>query len=175
MKLSIKIPTGEVVGIGKLKVFTTKSFQYKIPTLSFIVAKNNDRYTASCLHLLLDASAKTVQDSVEKLCKVCEEFMISLFSKDEKHAWEQLHELFTSHSAIDFWDAYRDIQLNLSERGINTDGTFINSLTSKIEEKNQEIRNLKKELAEFKKSKTEEPDVIVIDVVSYDKVEEEAA
>lgn len=170
MKTKIIIPTGEVVGIGKLKVFTTKSFKFIIPTLSFIVARDGDCYIASCLHLLLDASAKNINDAVDRLCKVCEDFMISIFENNESDAWDQLHELFTSHCLTEFWDAYRDVQLNLSEKGINTDGTFINSLTSKIEEKNKEIEKLKEELAVFNQSDDKKNDPIQISVVSFQEV-----
>lgn len=49
MAFAIRVPTGEVVGIGKLKVFATKEFPHEIPTFSFLVAKADDgRFLASC-------------------------------------------------------------------------------------------------------------------------------
>ena len=158
MKDKITIPTGEVTAIGKLKVFQTEQFNHNIPTLSFIVAKKGDVYTASCLHLLLDASAKTDIEAIENLKAVCEDYLTDIFKENENDAWEILHELFTSTCINEFWNGYRDFQLNLSEKNVNTESTMINYLTEKIKE-------LEKQLAEYKETRKE----INIDVVAYDR------
>lgn len=164
MKEEIKIPTGLVVGIGKIKVFKTKQFPHNIPTLSFIVAKEGESYTASCLHLLLDATAKNENDAINSLRNVCCDFLSDLFSSGIDSAWEQLHELFTTDCVNEFWAGYRDCQLNLAEKGIDTSDSIIKSLTKRIKE-------LKAELAQYEDSKKE----IEIDVVEYDQVNKAVA
>lgn len=126
MKDKIKIPTGIVTAIGNLKVFKSELFNYNIPTLSFIVAKNDENiYTASCIHLLIDANGKNDIEAIERLKVACKDFLIDIFNNNQVNAWEQLHELFTSACTKDFWNGYRDFQLNLSEKNISTD-IFIN-------------------------------------------------
>ena len=122
MKENITVPTGKVVGIGKLKVFTTEDFPFVIPTLSFLVARADDgNYTASCLHLLLDSSANSDRDAVDRLQQNCKDFLADLFGCGmEKNAiWNELHELINSKSAAPFWEAYRDVQFNLAEIGVD--------------------------------------------------------
>ena len=122
MKENITVPTGKVVGIGKLKVFTTEDFPFVIPTLSFLVAKSDDgNYTASCLHLLLDSSANSDRDAVDRLQQNCKDFLTDLFGcgMDRNAIWNELHELINSKSAAPFWAAYRDVQLNLAEIGVD--------------------------------------------------------
>lgn len=164
MKAEIKVPTGNVIGIGKLKIFTTKIFSHNIPTLSFIVSYNGDRYTASCLHLLLDASAKSDIDAVQRLSKVCEDYVIRLFEQGEESAWNQLHELFTADCISEFWNAYRDVQLNLAERGITTESSEIKTLQKMVEMYQEEINRLQ----------NSEDSKLKIDVVSYERIEEAA-
>ena len=159
MENKITIPTGEVIAIGKFKVFKTEQFPYTIQTLSFVVAKKNDVYTASCLHLVLDASAKNDIDAVVALQKVCQDFLLTIFNNNEDFAWEQINDLVQSESVIEYWNAYRSSQVILSKKGISTDGSYVDSLSKKIE-------RLKKELKEYKASDNK----IDIDVVEYDKV-----
>lgn len=158
MKKEIKIPTGIVMAIGKFKVFQTEQFKYSIPTLSFIVARKDNVYTASCLHLLLDASGKNDVEAINNLRDACEEYLTDIFNEDEKNAWEQLHELFTADCIGEFWNGYRDFQLNLSEKNVSTDSTMVKFLTQRIEQ-------LKKQLAEYEETRKE----ISIDVVSLDR------
>lgn len=160
MKQVIKIPTGNVVGIGKFKVFTTQSFNYSIPTLSFIVAKEGERYTASCLHLLLDASATNDFDAIKNLQKACYDFLSELFKNDENTAWEQLGELFKADCIKEFWDGYKDCQIALCKKGLDLDKTTLeNNLLKRIAE-------LEQQLEKYEKS-TEK---LEIDVVSYKPV-----
>ena len=159
MENKITIPTGEVIAIGKLKVFQTKIFTHSIPTLSFIVAKKEGVYTASCLQLLLDASGKSDKEAVESLQNVCKDFLYTIFENNKDSAWTQLHELFTTDCINDFWNAYRHYQLNIYETGGNTESNIVNTLAKKVEE-------LQKQIAEYEESKEE----INVDVVAYEKV-----
>lgn len=158
MKREIRIPTGIVTAIGKFKVFRTEQFNYNIPTLSFIVAKKDGVFTASCLHLLLDASGKNDMEAIKSLQDACVDFLSDLFKQGDETAWEQLHDLFTADCISEFWNGYRDFQLNLSEKNVSTESTMVQVLTKKIEQ-------LQKELDEYK----EDPKEINIDVVSLDR------
>lgn len=50
-------------------------------------------------------------------------FLNTLFTKQETKdfAWEQLHELYNTTVMQQYWQAYRDFQLNLAETGVSTD------------------------------------------------------
>ena len=145
MKEDIIAPTGQVVGIGKLKVLTNNTFPYKIPTLSFIVTKSEDGiYTASCLHLLLDSCGANEKEAIKELGCTCTDFLKTIFHNNEISPWEQLHELFTM-DIPEWWNAYRDFQLNLAEKNVNTDNDFITALQKRIKELEKEIEEIKKD------------------------------
>lgn len=141
MKTKITIPTGTVTAIGKFKVFKTEKFNFTIPVLTFIVAKKDDVFTASCIHLLLDASGKSEDEAISRLQKECGDYLCTIFNTNDKEtAWEILRELFTSECATEFWNGYQEFKLFLSAKDIYTENTFINFLTKKIENLTQQIR-----------------------------------
>lgn len=163
MKENIKVPTGKVVGIGKLKVFTTEDFPFVIPTLSFIVARADDgTFTATCMQLSLDVSASDESVTVRCLAEGCCNFLKMLFrnSQDNDSAWLQLHELFKSDDVKEFKDAYTDAQLNLSEKGIEIKSRYEKYLEARIQEISQEL-----EIYKGRKS-----DEMKVDVINYEKV-----
>lgn len=54
------IESGKVVGIGKLKIFMTEEFQHEIPTLSFVMAKDNSgHFVATCIPLIVEGVGET--------------------------------------------------------------------------------------------------------------------
>lgn len=163
MKENITVPTGTVVGIGKLKVFTTEEFPFVIPTLSFLVAKSGDgTFTATCMQLALDVSASDERIAVKFLAEGCSGFLKTLFrdSQNREAAWSQLHELFKSSDVQDFKDAYVDAQLNLSEKGVEIKSKYEEYLEARLKEISQEL-----EMYKGKKS-----DEMKVDVVTYEKV-----
>lgn len=163
MKESITVPTGKVVGIGKLKVFATEDFPFVIPTLSFLVAKSEDKvFTATCMQLVLDVSASDENVAVRCLAEGCCNFLKSLFrdSENKDNAWLQLHELFNSEDVKDFKTAYADAQLNLSEKGIEIKSKYEEYLEARLNE-------ISEELEIYKGKKTNE---MKVDVVNYEKV-----
>lgn len=157
MKTKITIPTGIVTAIGKFKVFKTEKFNYNIPVLVFIVAKKDEIYTASCIHLLLDASGKTEDEAISRLQKACGNYLINLFKKDDKLAWDVLDELFTSSCANEFWNGYQEFKLYLSAKNITMETNMEKYLLKKIQ-------NLMEQLDKWNSSK----ETINIDIVSYD-------
>lgn len=143
MKEQIKVPTGDVVGIGKIKVFATDNFQKEIPTLSFIVAEKDGRFTGTCIPLCIDCSADTTKEVCDKLSKLCEEFLSDLFNFNSQNAWNQLHELFNSIASEDFRKAYYDVQLNLAEKGISYTSGMEDYLAKKLKEAQEELEMYK--------------------------------
>lgn len=146
MKENITVPTGKVVGIGKLKVFTTEEFPYVIPTLSFLVAKSDDgNYTASCIHLLLDSSANSDRDAVDRMQYNCKNFLSDLFNSglEKEIIWNELHELINSKCAAPFWKAYKDIQFNLAERGVDLKFESEKFYEERIKELETQIETMK--------------------------------
>lgn len=160
MKENIEIPTGKVVGIGKIKVFATDDFQKEIPTLSFIVAESKGRYTGTCIPLCIDCSADSLKEVCDKLRSLCESFLSDLFKYNPDNAWNQLHDLFNSEASEDFRKAYYDVQLNLGERGISYTSGMEDYLLNKL-------KQAKEELEMYKNGKNQ---TIKADVVSFAKV-----
>ena len=135
MKKNIEVPTGEVVGIGKLKIITRDIFPHEIPTLSFIVAKkDNGNYTASCLELMIDGHANKQTEAIKRMADSGVEFLASMFDKmPTEKVWDELHELFTE-SIPEWQNAYKHFQLNLAESGVSTDAAIVEKLTKRIKE-----------------------------------------
>lgn len=158
MRSSITVPTGQVVGIGKLKVFASDDFPYVIPTLSFVVAKTEaGECTASCMQLLIEGTAENEQEAVERMNENCKLFLRSLFNRLEKtDAWEELHELANSELTKDYWKAYRDVQLDLAEQGKELKFEREKFYENKIQELEKQIERLKSLKQDFQ-----------VEVVSY--------
>lgn len=84
MKNSVSVPSGEVVGIGKIKVFFTENFPHEIPTLSFIVAKTDDgRFVASCIQLVTDGEGASEEEAINCMEENCRSYLDSIFSDDK--------------------------------------------------------------------------------------------
>lgn len=170
MKENITVPTGKVVGIGKIKVFTTEDFPFVIPTLSFLVARSEDgSYTASCLHLLLDSSASNDRDAVDRLQENCKDFLKDLFccDMDKQAVWAELHELINSKCAYPYWEAYRDVQYNLAEKGVDLKferEKFYEERIHELEAQIETMRNIRAPM-----------EVHVVSYQSYEACESEVA
>lgn len=160
MKAEIKVPTGTVIGIGKIKVFATEDFEKEIPTLSFIVAENEGRFTGTCIPLCLDCSADSTKEVCDKLSKLCEDFLSDLFKYNPDNAWSQLHELFNSEASDEFRKAYYDVQLNLAEKGIPYTSGMEDYLSKRLKEAEEELAIYKQGLKQQIKA----------DVVSFEKL-----
>ncbi len=165
MRQDITVPTGKVIGIGKLKVFASDDFPYIVPTLSFVVARTEEgEYTASCMQLLLDGAADNEIDAVERLNKSCKNFLQQLFRRlKPADAWEQLHELMEDSASQDYWIAYRDMQLNLAEHGIDLKFERDKFYEARIQELQRQIERLKEVSGEFQ-----------VEVVAYQSLGEAA-
>lgn len=149
---------GQVIGIGKLKIPRTLELNYEIPMLSFIVIKKPDgKFASTCLHLLVDGYGTAVDIAVNDMIKAIESFLRSNFENmSEKDAWNNLKDL--SHSddySNPLWNAYRDFQYDLAAEGTATDSVDalkkrIKQLTKRIEQVEQENKDLKKRIEDAK-------------------------
>lgn len=159
----IKVPTGVVVGIGKIKVFKTKEFLHSIPTLSFVVAKDDTGlYTATCIQLCLDASAADgAKSALEDLTRDCGDFLVKLFDSTPQKvdAREELIKLFSSSVADEWTHAYRKAQIMLCLKGVDVESSYEGHLT-------REIQRLKTELDSYRNLTPR----IDIGVVDYEEV-----
>ncbi len=141
MKNDVSVPSGKVVGIGKMKVFFTENFPHEIPTLSFVVAKTEDeRYVASCIHLATDGEGASEKEAISNMEKHCRSYLDSIFSDDKIKPWDEIQELF-SEPMEEYWKAYRIMQVNFAEKGIST--SIQNALEEKITQLTNEIAALK--------------------------------
>lgn len=142
MKENITVPTGKVVGIGKLKVFTTEEFPYEIPTLSFLVSRaEGGMFVATCIQLMLDSEGETPNQACDGLKNIVLHHLNVLFSRSGNSAWDSLHETVNDDFSASYWKAYRDFQLNLSEQGISTDTKT--ALYKRISELERQINDLR--------------------------------
>lgn len=118
---NISVPTGEIIGIGKLKMsHLLYGNSVRFPEFSFVVAKSEDgNYTASCLNLCLDAISSQHNEAVDRLVTTCNEFITTLFALCPDTAWEQLFELADSDDS-EWWKAYRQFEILLAKNGIDT-------------------------------------------------------
>ena len=162
MKNAVSVPSGRVVGIGKLKIFATEKFPHEIPTLSFLVAKGEDgNFVSSCLHLQLDGHGATAKDSIEDMRLACNDFLTMLFENDrsKENAWDQIRELFTDEGMAEYWAAYKEIQVNFAEQNVSTS---IASTYEKI------IKEMKEELSHYENGQNE------MKVVAYQEIKDAA-
>jgi hypothetical protein len=148
---------GEVVGIGKLKVFPSNNLPYEIPMLSFLVVKEQENiYSSICIHLHIDGDGSSPEEAREVMKDHILDFLQENFTKERAQglAWDHLKNLFlldtTTH---ELWDAYRTLQVQFSQDGIQTDITAelldrIEYLQNQINKLNTVKEKLEKKLAE---------------------------
>lgn len=143
MKANITVPAGDVVGIGKLKVFSTQDFQHEIPTLSFLVAQTPTKdFHAQCIQLCMDGNGITPNAAIDAMCNNCISYLHMIFENEKMKGkeWNMLHELFTMEND-DLWTAYHDVQLNLAEQGRSVD--FKEALCKRIGDLEKQIADLR--------------------------------
>ena len=162
MKEIENISAGKIIGIGKLKIFLSEAFPFEIPTLSFLMAKDEKGcFTAICIQLLIQGYGETADAAKRNIKDHVLDYLAELFSASKENAWEQLHELFNDDFSKELWAVYRDMQLNLSEMGINT------SLRSAMVDR---ILELEKQIAELKATIEKNEKQIDVKIVDYKEV-----
>jgi hypothetical protein len=159
-KENITISRGEVVGIGKIKIFPSNDLPYEIPMLSFLVVKEQENvYSSICIHLRIDGDGVSSEEARENMKDHIIDFLYANFKegRSEGPAWDHLKELFLlDEITSELWDAYRTAQIKYSQSGIKTDITA--ELLDKIENlENQlnRLRNVKEKLEKKLAEKTE--------------------
>ena len=162
---NISVPTGKIIGIGKLKVVVpVNGHNFPFPTLSFVVSRAEDNnYTASCLNLQVDASANQHKEAIDRLVTTCHSFITTLFSLCPDTAWDQLYEL-ASWDDSKWWGAYRKFEMLLAKNGISTDRDMEQQLLEKITQLQEELNTYKHNYNSG----------IMLKVVSYNSIDEAA-
>ncbi|MDR2897577.1 MAG: hypothetical protein LBU99_02095, partial [Spirochaetaceae bacterium] len=142
----ILVSRGEVVGIGKVKVFPSKTFAYEIPMLSFIVIRDSetpDRYVATCIHLHLDGYGNTQENAYDDMKRKIIDFLDDNFTNEKikDFAWHNLEDLFEIDEwGIELWNAYRRVQLKLARKGERLD--MVSDLMDMIAKLEKQISKL---------------------------------
>jgi hypothetical protein len=156
-KGNVTTSRGEVVGIGKIKVFPSNNLPYEIPMLSFLVVKEQENvYSSICIHLHIDGDGASPEEARENMKDHILDFLHENFTKERAQgpAWDHLKELFLLDEATrELWDAYRTLQVKFSQDGIQTDITAdlldrIEYLQNQINRLNTVKEKLEKKLAE---------------------------
>ena len=145
MNQAVKISRGDVVGIGKIKVFPSNVLPYEIPMLSFLVVKEQENiYSSICIHLHIDGDGSSPEEARENMKDHILDFLYDNFkeSRAEGPAWDHLKELFIiDDTTCELWNAYRTSQILYSKNGIQTDITA--ELLDKIEKIENQLNRLK--------------------------------
>jgi hypothetical protein len=106
---------GEVVGIGKIKVFPSSNLPYEIPMLSFLVVKElENMYSSICIHLRIDGDGASPEEARESMKDRILDFLHENFTPDRAlgPAWDYLKSLFLlDDTTRELWDAYRSLQV----------------------------------------------------------------
>jgi len=140
----VRISRGNVVGIGKLKVFPSNTLPYEIPMLSFLVVQEQENtYSSICIHLHIDGDGASPEEARENMKDHIIEFLYENFkgNRAEGPAWDHLKELFKiDDTTRELWDAYRTSQIKYSQDGIQTDIT--SELLDRIERLHNQISRL---------------------------------
>lgn len=152
MSRTVRVSRGNVVGIGKVKIPRTQEFDFEIPMLSFLVIEEgNGGFVSSCLHLQIDGYGAADDAAVEDMINNINYFLKVNFSRlSIDDAWLNLKELCHAEDAvaIELWNAYRDVQINLAAMGIPTDS--VESLKKRIAQMQRRIEQLESENVQLK-------------------------
>ena len=115
MNQPVKISRGDVVGIGKIKIFPSNTVPYEIPMLSFLVVKEDENvYSSICIHLHIDGDGPSPEEARENMKDHILDFIIDNFANERAKgpAWDHLNELFMMDDTTkELWDAYRTSQV----------------------------------------------------------------
>jgi hypothetical protein len=141
---TVKVSRGDVVGIGKIKVFPSNVLPYEIPMLSFLVIKEQENvYSSVCIHLHIDGDGASPEEARENMKEHILDFLDENFKENraEGPAWDHLNELFQiDDTTRELWNAYRASQIKYSQDGKQTDIT--SELLDRIEKLQNQINRL---------------------------------
>ena len=144
MNQAVRVSRGDVVGIGKLKVFPSNTLPYEIPMLSFLVVQEQENtYSSICMHLHIDGDGASPEEARENMKDHILDFLQENFkgNRAEGPAWDHLNELFQiDDTTRELWNAYRTSQIKYSQNGIQTDITA--ELLDRIEKYKNQINRL---------------------------------
>jgi hypothetical protein len=161
MSSAITVSRGEVVGIGKIKIFPSNSRPYEIPMLSFLVVKERENvYTSICIHLRIDGDGASPEEARENMKEHILDFLHGNFTEERAQgpAWDYLKELFLlDDTTRELWDAYRALQVKFSQDGIKTDITA--ELLDRIKGLQDQIDKLNAVKELLKNNRAEEPEI----------------
>ena len=92
--------------------------------LSFLdIQESEISFISTCIHLHIDGYGKTIEEAEENMVENIYYFLVQNFSiLPLENAWENLRDLFKSDEwSNELWDAYHEVQIQLSIKGIPTD------------------------------------------------------
>jgi Zn-dependent peptidase ImmA (M78 family) len=150
MNRIITISRGNVIGIGKVKIPKTQEFNHEIQLLSFLdIQESKTSFVSTCIHLHIDGYGKTVEEAEEDMVENIYYFLCQNFSiLSPENAWENLRNLFKSDKwSNELWDAYHEVQIQLSINGIQTDNTAellrrLKNLEDRVKELEKQMKNV---------------------------------
>ncbi|MDR0600305.1 MAG: hypothetical protein LBG84_09550 [Treponema sp.] len=140
---SIIVKRGEVIGIGKVKIPRTRDFDHEIQMLSFLVIKEpSGSFISTCIHLRIDGYGGTIREAQGDMVENISYFLAKNFeSLSVEDAWDNLRDLFkTDEWSNELWDAYHEVQIQLSTQGRPTDN--VEHLQQRLESLAERVREL---------------------------------
>jgi len=155
MNQTVKISRGNIVGIGKVKIPRTQELDYEIQLLSFLdIQESETSFISTCIHLRIDGYGKTIEEAEADMVESVYYFLCQNFQKLAfEDAWDNLRGLIKSDDwSNELWDAYHEVQILLSQRGISTDNianlsSRLEQLAKRVEELEALVKNMDQEKA----------------------------
>jgi len=153
MEHDIRISRGKVIGLGRVKIPRTETFNHEIQLLSFLdIQESVASFIATCIHLRIDGYGKTAEEAEEDMVENVYYFLSKNFSElSINDAWDNLRDLFKSDEwSNELWDAYHEVQIQLSMQGIPTDNTAevlerLKQISIRVKEWEMRVKNMELE------------------------------
>lgn len=135
---------GEVIGIGELKIFSSKAIPYEFPMLSSVVINDADNsYVSTCIDLHIDGDGFKPEIAIDNMINNVMEFLRVNFAeiRNKERAWDYLKELsIIDDNSVELWNAFSVLQLTLFQEGLKTE--IIPKLLEYFFRQEEEIKKL---------------------------------
>jgi hypothetical protein len=155
MNQTIKISRGTVVGIGRVKIPRTQELDCEIQLLSFLdIQESETSFISTCIHLRIDGYGKTLEEAEADMVESIYYFLCQNFQKlPLEDAWDNLRDLFKSDDwSNELWDAYHEVQIQLSIMGKPTDNTA--SLLERLGQLAESVKELEERVKDMELEET---------------------
>jgi len=119
------VSIGVALAIGKIRLLPSDAISHHMPMLHFIVLSDGEGgVLATCIQLRVDGYGDTIDECLKDLERNVIDFVRETFKNAPapEDAYASFYSLMEIDPwAMEWWNAYRKLQMKLSLRGIKTD------------------------------------------------------